>query len=70
MSDYVEDELSVRQRRRLAAHEALCPDCARVVATLNALIHLLPSLSLAPNAALGVAEETAERVRARIEEWL
>jgi anti-sigma factor RsiW len=69
MSDYVEDALSARQRRRLAAHEEICPECARIVATLNALIHVLPSLSLAPNAALGVAEETADRVRARIEEW-
>ncbi|MGI8461786.1 MAG: zf-HC2 domain-containing protein [Solirubrobacterales bacterium] len=69
LSAYIEDELPARQRRRLAAHEELCPDCARMVATLDALLRILPSLSLAPNAALGVAEETAERVGARIEEW-
>lgn len=69
LSAYVEHELPTRQQRRLAAHEELCPDCARMIATLNALLRLLPSLSLPPNAALGIAEETAERVRARIEEW-
>jgi hypothetical protein len=69
LSAYIEDELPARQQRRLAAHEEICPDCARMVATLSALLRILPSLNLAPNAALGVAEETAERVRSRIEEW-
>lgn len=69
LSAYVEDELAPRHRTRLAAHEELCPDCARMIATLDALLRMLPAMSVPPNAALGVAEETAERVRARIEEW-
>jgi anti-sigma factor RsiW len=69
MSAYVEGELSPRQRRRLSAHEARCPDCARVVATLNALLTSLPSLRLPPAASFELAERTAERVRARIGEW-
>jgi anti-sigma factor RsiW len=69
MSDYVEGQLSPRQERRLAGHERLCPECARLVATLEALLIVLPSLQLSPQAAFAIAERTASRVRAQIEEW-
>lgn len=69
ISDYIEGELPTRQGRRLTAHEALCPECARLIATLHAMLAILPSLRLPPVATLGIAERTAERVRAQIEEW-
>lgn len=66
---FVDNELPSRQQRRLAQHEELCPDCRRVVRTLGALSLVLPSLRLAPQAALDVAERTLARVQARIQEW-
>ena len=68
-SDYVDGELTSRQQRRLADHEELCPDCARLIATLEALLTVLPALRLPPDAAFAIAERTAERVGAQIEEW-
>jgi anti-sigma factor RsiW len=68
-SDYVDGELPQRQERRLGDHAGLCPECARLIATLQALLEVLPSLRLPASAALAVAEQTAERVRAQIEEW-
>jgi anti-sigma factor RsiW len=68
-SDYVEGGLPRAQERRLAAHEQLCPECAHLIATLRALLVALPSLRLPPQATVGIAERTAERVRAQIEEW-
>jgi hypothetical protein len=47
----------------------VCPDCARLIATLDALVAILPALRLPPNASLAIAEHTAQRVVAQIEEW-
>jgi hypothetical protein len=69
MSEYLEGGLSLKQHHRLAQHEALCPDCARLIATLNALLTVLPSLQLSPTASFEIAERTANHVRARIGEW-
>lgn len=69
LSEYVDGELPPRERRRLAAHEGQCPECARLIATLEALLILLTSLRAAPGSALAVTERTLETVRARIEEW-
>jgi anti-sigma factor RsiW len=69
MSDYVEGELPARQERRLAGHERLCPECARLIATFEALLVVLPSIRLPPQAGFAIAERTAARVRAQIEEW-
>ncbi len=68
-SGYVDRELRPREQRRLAAHEEICPDCARLIATLQALLILLPSLRLPPHATRPIAERTAECVRAHIGEW-
>jgi anti-sigma factor ChrR (cupin superfamily) len=68
-SDFLEGELPSREERRLAEHVELCPECARLIATLEVLLGILPSLRLPPTAALAVAQQTAERVRAQIEEW-
>ncbi|MGH2952745.1 MAG: zf-HC2 domain-containing protein [Solirubrobacterales bacterium] len=68
-SEYLDGELSPRQTIRLEAHAALCPDCARLVATLQALLIALPLLRLPPAAALAIGERTTELVRAQMEEW-
>ena len=68
-SDFIDGELPLRQQRRLAEHAEVCPECARLIATLEIMLEVLPSLRLPPSAALAVAEQTAERVRAQIEEW-
>lgn len=69
ISDYVDRELAPRQQRRLGAHRELCPDCARLIATLEALLAILPTLRLPPETAFEIADRTAERVVARLEEW-
>jgi anti-sigma factor RsiW len=69
LSEYIEGELPPRQQHRLADHENLCPECARLIATLYALLAMLPTLRLPPHAAFGIAERTAENVRTQIEEW-
>lgn len=69
LSDYVDGDLPPRTHARLAGHEENCPDCARLIATLHALLVLLGSLRLPPETAVAVAERTAGRVRASLEEW-
>lgn len=68
LSDYVDRELSPREYRRLGAHEEQCPDCPRLIATLQALLILLASCA-APGSGLKVIERTLASIRARIEEW-
>jgi hypothetical protein len=51
------------------AHAELCPECARLVATLNVLLTMLPSLRLSPQAALAISERTVEVVHSQLEEW-
>lgn len=69
ISEYVDRELAPRQQRRLDAHQQLCPDCARLIASLEALLAILPTLRLPPETAFAIADRTAERVAARLEEW-
>jgi anti-sigma factor RsiW len=69
VSDYLEGELRAAEQRRLAQHEELCPECARLIRTLGILIAILPSLRLPPAVSSEIAERTAQRVRAQIEEW-
>lgn len=69
VSDYVDGELPPRHERRLAAHAELCPDCARMIATLGALVTALPALRLSPGASFAIAQRSADYVLAQIEEW-
>jgi anti-sigma factor RsiW len=69
MSAYIDGELPGRQERRLVAHEEICPECAQLIRTLQALVAALPALRLPPEASFAIAERTAEQVRARIAEW-
>ena len=66
LSDYVEGELPVRQRRRLERHEGLCPECRRAIRALKKLLQTLPGLRPETGTA-DVAERTARAVRDRIE---
>ncbi len=68
-SDYLDGELGGDEERRLAQHEELCHECARLMRTLRVLLAILPSLRVPPPATLDVAERRGERVRALIEEW-
>jgi putative zinc finger protein len=69
VSDYLDRELPPREQRRLAFHEELCPECARLIGSLEILLAILPSLRLPPGTSFEIAERTAERVRAQIGEW-
>lgn len=68
-SDYLAGELGQRQERRLTAHSELCPECAHMLRTLEALIAALPALRMAPETTFAIAERTADEVRARLAEW-
>ena len=68
-SEFVDGNLAPRQSRRLAAHLELCADCARMIATLQALVTMLPALRLSPDASFAIAQRTADCVLAQIEEW-
>jgi anti-sigma factor RsiW len=68
-SNFIDGSLPAGEQRRLAHHEDICPECAHLIATLQALLMILPSLRLPPAASFEVAERTAERVRARLGEW-
>lgn len=65
LSEYVDGELPRRQQRRLAAHEQICPDCHRVIATLRGMIGVMRSLGR-PGPPVG--DRVAEEVRRRIAE--
>lgn len=41
ISSYVDEELPERSRRRLAAHERICPECGRTIATLRSMLEAL-----------------------------
>jgi anti-sigma factor RsiW len=43
-SDYLDGELSERQRRRLQAHATLCPDCGPMLRTLTIMLWELREL--------------------------
>lgn len=61
---FVDDDLPPRQQRRLAAHERICPDCHRLIATLRATIARLrglPAPERPPDSEL-VATAVAERI--------
>ena len=65
-SDYVDGELPERQRRRLAAHEEICPECGRIARTLRQMLALLPAMRAQQSQHL--AERTTQAVARQIEE--
>jgi len=61
LSDYLEDELSELERLRLERHTGLCPQCRRVLATLQRTVRELAGLRDEPTP--GVAEGAIDRLR-------
>jgi anti-sigma factor ChrR (cupin superfamily) len=51
LSEYVDDELSPRERVRIEAHLSECPECARLVDDLRAVVAAARSVEDAPPAA-------------------
>lgn len=68
-SEAVDGELTARAERRVEAHRDICPECDELLRALQALVTVLPALSVGPEDGLAIAERTAEHVRARISEW-
>jgi hypothetical protein len=62
MSDYVDGELSPRQRRRLEAHARLCPECGPPKRTLTVLVWELRELGRG-RPARSVAPGVIQRIR-------
>jgi anti-sigma factor RsiW len=48
LSDYLDDELSTDERRRVESHVDLCPECRRVLRTLRRTLEGLMSLKVTP----------------------
>lgn len=61
LSDYLDDELSERQRRRVEHHAGMCPECRRLLATLRRTLRELTGLHDEP--APSVADGVIERLR-------
>ncbi|MDP8942931.1 MAG: zf-HC2 domain-containing protein [Actinomycetota bacterium] len=62
LSEYVDDHLGPRPRRRLDAHAEICPECGRMRRTLIALVRELRALGWRPPAR-AVAPRMASRIR-------
>ncbi len=65
LSDYIDQELSEPERRRVEEHTGLCPHCHRMLATLRQTVGGLRSLGspAQPPARDGVAEAVLGRLR-------
>ena len=61
LSAYLDGELPARRRRRLAAHEDLCPECRRVLRTLRRLVETLGAIGAA-KAPPQLAESAVEAI--------
>jgi anti-sigma factor RsiW len=61
LSDYLDDELSPRERKRVEAHVGICPHCTRVLRTLRRTLESLMNLS--PEARHGIADGVIQRLR-------
>jgi anti-sigma factor RsiW len=48
LSDYLDDDLSVPERRRVERHVDICPQCRRVLATLKRTLAGLAALREEP----------------------
>lgn len=68
MSDYLGDDLSPNDRRRLERHLSECADCAQVLRTLEALITELRDVR--ESAGDAVADSVLRAVRTRLDEPL
>jgi anti-sigma factor RsiW len=62
LSEYLDDELSAAERRRVEEHTSLCPHCRRVLASLRRTLVGLRMLGSRP-AAPGVSDAIIDRLR-------
>jgi anti-sigma factor RsiW len=61
LSEYLDEELSPRERERVEAHVGICPHCRRVLRTLRRTLESLMDLPVEPHPS--VAEGVIERLR-------
>lgn len=61
LSDYLDQELGPEESRRLEDHVSICPQCARVLATLRRTVEGLMGLGDEPRRS--VADGVIERLR-------
>jgi hypothetical protein len=62
MSDYIDEDVTSRERRRFEAHASLCPECGPLLRGLLAMLHALRGLRAEPSRS--VAPSVIERLRA------
>lgn len=69
LSEYIDQELSVPERRRIEEHAGLCPHCHRMLATLRRTVSGLRSLGspAQPPAGDGLTEAVLSRFREEAE---
>jgi anti-sigma factor RsiW len=61
LSEYIDEELSAEERRRLEEHVSMCPQCRRVLATLRRTVEGL--MGLRDDSRAGIADGVIERLR-------
>jgi predicted anti-sigma-YlaC factor YlaD len=61
LSDYLDEELSPRERKRVEEHVGMCPQCTRVLRTLRRTLKGLMGLRGEPQP--GVADGVIQRLR-------
>jgi anti-sigma factor RsiW len=61
LSDYLDDDLSSRERDRVEDHVSVCPHCRRVLRTLRRTLVSLMELPVEPRPS--VADGVIERLR-------
>lgn len=61
LREFLDGELPEDDHDRMARHVALCPQCARLIASLRATVAALAALPTAPDVA--IAERVIERLR-------
>jgi anti-sigma factor RsiW len=61
LSDYLDDDLTQPERRRVEDHVGICPHCRRVLRTLRRTLESLAELSAEPRPR--VADGVIERLR-------
>ncbi len=61
LSEYLDEELTAEERKRLEEHLSLCPQCRRVLATLRRTVESLMGLGDEPRPS--VADGVIQRLR-------
>jgi anti-sigma factor RsiW len=61
LSEYLDRQLTPKERERVEAHASICPHCSRVLATLRRTLEGLHLLRAQPET--GVAEGVIARLR-------